>query len=95
MVTARAVAGLPVLLELCMPFAKKGGRLICYKGPAADQELGESAGALKAFSGELVAHHSISIPGRDWDHRLLAFQKNAPTPKVYPRKPGDASRKPL
>ncbi len=95
LVTARAVAALPVLIELCMPFANKGGWLICYKGPATDQELGESKGALKAFSGELVAQHSVSIPGRDWDHRLLVFRKNAPTPKAYPRKPGDASRKPL
>ena len=40
--TARAVAGLPALMEFCVPFVKVGGHFVCLKGPNANLELEES-----------------------------------------------------
>ena len=49
--TARAVAGLPVLMEFCVPFVKVGGYFICLKGPNADLELEESKKAMETLGG--------------------------------------------
>ena len=37
--TARAVAGLPILMEFCVPFVKVGGRCICMKSFEIEEEL--------------------------------------------------------
>lgn len=46
-VTARALAPLPKLLELSQPLLKTGGKLLFLKGKGADAELTESAKAWK------------------------------------------------
>ena len=88
---SRAVANLPVLLELTTPFVRVGGTAIAYKGDA-DQEL-ESA-KTAAF----LLH--VKLRGVDLDSNLgkrcLIFaDKIAPTPRSYPRKAGTPSKKPL
>lgn len=45
--TARAVAGLPALMEFCVPFVKVGGHFVCLKGPNANLELEESKKAME------------------------------------------------
>ena len=47
--TARAVAGLPALMEFCVPFVKVGGHFVCLKGPNANLELEESKKAMEAL----------------------------------------------
>ena len=94
-VTARAVAALPVLAELALPFARVGGALIAYHGPRADEELPLSAGALRKLGGGEPEQIRAAIPGRDWDHRLVRIPKHRPTPAAYPRRPGEPARKPL
>ena len=47
--TARAVAGLPILMEFCVPFIKVGGYFVCLKGPNANLELEESKAAMEAL----------------------------------------------
>lgn len=46
-VTARAVARLSVLSELCLPAAKVGGEFIAYKASAAPEELQQGGAAIK------------------------------------------------
>jgi 16S rRNA (guanine527-N7)-methyltransferase len=92
---ARAVAALPTLLELALPFVRPGGRMMAFKGPSLDEELASSEKALKKLCAQPIEAHSISIPGRDWDHRLMMIRKTAPTPKKFPRKAGEAGRNPL
>ena len=52
--TARAVAGLPVLMEFCVPFVKVGGYFICLKGPNANLELEESKAAMDVLGMNLL-----------------------------------------
>ena len=88
---SRAVANLPVLLELTTPFVRVGGTAIAYKGDA-DQEL-ESA-KTAAF----LLHVKLRSVGLDSNlgKRCLIFSdKIAPTPRSYPRKAGTPSKKPL
>jgi len=95
LVTARAVAALPTLLELSLPFVRPGGRMMAFKGPSLDEELAASEKALKKLCAQPIEQHSIRIPDRDWDHRLMMIRKTAPTPKAFPRKAGEAGRNPI
>lgn len=95
LVTARAVAALPTLIELALPFARPGGRLLAFKGPSLDEEAAASGAALKRLCGQELAHYPVHIPGRDWDHRLMVIRKCAATPKAFPRKAGEAGRNPI
>lgn len=95
MVTARAVAALPTLLELSLPFVRPGGRMMAFKGPSLDEELSASEKALRKLCAQPIESHSVAIPGRDWDHRLMLIRKTAPTPKAFPRKAGEAGRNPI
>ena len=92
-VTARAVARLNVLCELALPFVRVGGVLVAYKGPAADEELAEAAAAIKRLGGGAARVLSADMPGRD--ARLVVVKKLTPTPKSFPRRPGEAARKPI
>ncbi|MDL2205758.1 16S rRNA (guanine(527)-N(7))-methyltransferase RsmG [Eubacteriales bacterium OttesenSCG-928-N13] len=95
LVTARAVAGLPQLLELTLPFVRVGGYLVSYKGPSLDEELPSAQHALRHLGGGAEKVLPVTLPDRDWDHRLLIVQKRRPTPKPYPRKPAEITKKPL
>lgn len=92
-VTARAVARLNVLCELALPFVRVGGALIAYKGPAAREELDEAANAMRRLGGGDARLIPANIPGRD--EYIAVIKKLSPTPKSFPRKPGEAGRKPL
>jgi len=89
--TSRAVANLPVLLELTTPFVKVGGSAIAYKGDGAEElERAKSAAFLLHVKLRTVA---LSSP---LGKRCLIFaDKLAPTPKAYPRKAGTPNKKPL
>lgn len=88
---SRAVANLPVLLELTTPFVRVGGTAIAYKGDA-DQELESAKTAAFLLHVKLRSVDLASPLGR----RCLIFaDKIAPTPRSYPRKAGTPSKKPL
>jgi len=93
--TARAVAPLNLLAELALPFVRPGGFLAAYKGPALEDELPAAKRALHLLGGKARPPLPLSIPGRDWDHRLLIVDKLGKTPAAYPRKAGEPERKPL
>jgi len=90
---SRAVAALPVLTELVMPFVKAGGLGLCYKGPALQQEAEQSQRALKALCCRVKQVDPVSLP---WGERTVAvLQKTAATPRAYPRKAGTPAKQPL
>ena len=93
---ARAVAPLPVLCELLLPFVKVGGRMICYKGPSAEEELLAGQKAAHMLGGAAVEHIPVVIPSQpDWQHCLLTCEKKVKTVRQYPRKAGTPGRSPL
>jgi len=95
LVTARAVARLPVLLELCLPFVKKDGFFIALKGPEGINELEESKEALSLLGGKVHILKYFIIQGIRQERVLIAFQKTSPTPSKYPRKAGIPQKRPL
>ena len=88
---SRAVASLPVLLELTVPLLKVSGKAYCYKGDVSEElPLAKSALHLLHTTAETVP------VGSDYGARTLVIcTKNAPTPSTYPRKAGLPSKKPL
>lgn len=100
-VTARAVAALPVLLEWCAPLVKPGGRFIALKSGNVDEELAASGDAATALKVRLVDDRALTlpaIPGTDEPpalRRVLVYEKVAATPKGFPRSAGEIKRKPL
>ncbi|MDP2425428.1 MAG: 16S rRNA (guanine(527)-N(7))-methyltransferase RsmG [Candidatus Izemoplasmatales bacterium] len=93
-VTARAVARLSILLELCLPFAKVGGVFVAMKSMDYVQELSESKEAITLLGGVLEQVVPYSIEGDD-KRVLLVFRKINPTPIIYPRSFGKIKAKPL
>jgi len=89
---ARAVAPMPVLVELCLPLVRVGGRLLAQK---TDREEIEAASrAIEAVGGSLRA----IVPARSGIRAagiVVIVDKVGPTPAAYPRRPGMPSRKPL
>jgi 16S rRNA (guanine527-N7)-methyltransferase len=96
LVTARACAPLPVLLELALPMLRVGGELIAWKGPLGDGDtevLGGRAASALLGGGALTIHPPAvaSLGG----HCLVTVRKIAPTPDRYPRRAGVPGRRPL
>ncbi len=92
---SRAVAELPVLLELVLPFVKMGGLFIAYKGPGVFEEMEEGKKALEVLGGSVEDIHLIEIPGTDLKHYLTIVRKYNQTPTKYPRKPGKPEKSPI
>ena len=93
-VTARAVAALPVLLELCLPLLKVGGLFLAMKGLSYETELSASNQALKKLGGKFKEEISFAHSKLEGS-RVLIFEKITPTPKAYPRPAGTPAKNPL
>lgn len=90
---SRAVAALPMLLELTSPFVKVGGCILAYKGMIADEELALAGGAVKKLNLALKERVDIDIEGNS--HCILVFEKKGKTPKQYPRRFAQIKKGPL
>jgi 16S rRNA (guanine527-N7)-methyltransferase len=93
--TARAVAELRLLCELCLPYVKVGGCFLAMKSVDCDQELEDAAHCIKLLGGRLLGLEDYKIPGTEVKHRLILIQKVAPTLKGYPRRWARIQKEPL
>lgn len=95
--TARAVAQMRILCELCMPYVKVGGKMIAMKGPSAEQENREAEAAIDRLGGTLVACESIKLvgAGEELNHPLVIVEKKKSTPREFPRPYAKILKKPL
>ena len=93
--TARAVADLRLLAELCLPFVKVGGWFLSMKSVESGQELEQAAHAIKLLGGRVRNTVDYTIPGSDVTHRVVVIEKVAPTLKGYPRRWAKIQKEPL
>lgn len=94
LVTARAVAPLSILLELCTPLAKVGGHMIAMKGQKALEELDEAKNAISKLHLTLISADPIALPSAGLRHNLV-FKKDKKTESQYPRAYNQIKKKPL
>ena len=94
-VIARALAPLPVLLELALSLVKIGGVFIAMKGPGYLEEINEASNAIKQLKIGLPSVEKYELPDEMGIRYLLIFQKNKPTPHQYPRNVGVPNKSPL
>ena len=97
-VTARAVASLPVLAELCLPMVKIGGIFVAMKGVKADEELAISQKAIQICGGKTRSITSLSLINQENSceaRYLIQIDKLSATPQNYPRHFSKISKKPL
>jgi 16S rRNA (guanine527-N7)-methyltransferase len=95
LITARALAPLPVLCEYAAPLLRIGGALVAWKGAVSGAEAGagEAAAQQLGLSGAEVIRsepYAGSVA-----HHLHVYRKLAQTPPQYPRRPGIARRRPI
>ncbi|MFW3654516.1 16S rRNA (guanine(527)-N(7))-methyltransferase RsmG [Vagococcus fluvialis] len=95
LVTARAVARLNVLAELCLPLVKKNGQFLALKAAKSEEEVIESKKAIATLGGKLVNETEVSLPFSEDKRYIVAIEKKKETPNKYPRKPGTPNKKPL
>ncbi|ARJ17537.1 16S rRNA methyltransferase G [Staphylococcus sp. HMSC74F12] len=94
-VTARAVARLTVLSELCLPLVKKGGQFIALKSSKGGEELEEAQFAINVLGGKLATTFNFDLPENAGERQMIVIDKQRQTAKKYPRKPGTPNKSPL
>lgn len=92
-VVSRAVAELPVLLEYCIPFVRKEGYFISYKGKRYQEEINNSNMALQILSADIKKIEKYELMDEE---RFLIFVENLSlTEEKYPRRAGKIKKNPL
>lgn len=92
-VTARAVARLNILAELCLPLVKKGGYFLSLKAQKADEEKNEALKAITLMGAKLEDDSLFYIEGEE--RHILQIKKTKETPNKYPRKAGTPNKNPI
>lgn len=93
-VTARAVAPLNTLSEICLPFVKKNGYFIALKSNKLNLEINNAIYSINKMGGKISNNYLFKQ--QDIGIRYILFiKKNNPTPDKYPRKAGLPKRDPL
>lgn len=94
-VTARAVARLNILSELCVPLVKEEGYFIALKGQTGEDELIESKRALETLGVQIIDVKQIELPEEAGSRTNIYTKKHKKTPNKYPRAYGQIKNKPL
>lgn len=94
-VTARAVARLNVLAELCLPLVKVGGRFVAMKAQSGADELQEAKKAIEILGGKILDVISFELPDNAGDRNIIIIEKVKETPKKYPRAFAKIKERPL
>lgn len=92
---SRAVASLPVLAELALPFCRIGGKFVAQKKGEVEQEMQKAVKAIETLGGKLGQVKRIELEGLRDGRYLVIIDKIYPTPEKYPRRPGVPGRRPI
>ena len=90
---ARAVAGLNVLCEYCLPFVRLGGNFLAMKGPSGKDEAKQAENAIRILGGKIGEIKEFSLEQNT--RQVVIIEKTSPTPAKYPRQSGKIKKAPL
>ncbi len=93
--TARAVASMNTLSEICLPYVKQDGRFLAMKSVDSGDEVEAAGSAISKLGGRLEKRFDYTIPGTQVCHRVVPVHKIAPTPETYPRRWAKIQKNPL
>jgi len=94
-VLSRAVAALPTLVELTLPFCTIGGSFIAQKKGAIAPEVSRASKAISLLGGNLREVKRVELEEFTDERWLVVIDKVSPTPQQYPRRPGIPAKRPL
>lgn len=96
-VTARAVAELRVLAEICIPFLRVGGTFLSMKAKNASEELAAAQAGIGTLGARLKERDDFVLTDgeEELSRTALVFKKNKPTPPTFPRPWARIQKKPL
>lgn len=92
--TARAVAGLNILLELVTPLTKTNGKVVLLKGNV-DEELENAASSIKTLKLNLENIYNFELPKNLGKRSIIELKKESSTPLKYPRAYAKIKKQPL
>lgn len=101
---SRAVASLPVLVELVLPYVKTGGCFVAYKSSLEadvnnkESELSKAQKGIKILGGKVESVLDASLFDEnetEQKHSLVVIRKISKTPDTYPRRYAQIVKKPL
>lgn len=95
LVVARALAPLPVALELCLPFAREGGLVVLPRGSDLPAQLADGEAAAEQLAARLRPPIPLADPELPPGRALVVADKLGPTPARFPRRAGLAAKRPL
>jgi 16S rRNA (guanine527-N7)-methyltransferase len=95
LVLSRAVALLPTLVELTLPFCRVGGKFIAQKKGEIEQEVNRAKEAIPVLGGKLNQIRKIELEEFNDGRYLVIIDKIRPTPGKYPRRAGLPERRPI
>jgi 16S rRNA (guanine527-N7)-methyltransferase len=93
--TARAVARLNILSELCLPLTKVGGYFIAMKGQGGNEEIKEATKGIEILGGHVEKVISLELPDNAGARDIIIIKKIKETPKKYPRAFAKIKERPL
>lgn len=93
--TARAVADLRILCELCLPLVKVGGVFLAMKAEDCRDEVDAAGRCISLLGGRLLKSYTYQVPGTDLTRRVIRVKKIAPTAEKYPRRFARIQKAPL
>jgi 16S rRNA (guanine527-N7)-methyltransferase len=94
-VTARAVASLPVLLEYAAPFCRVGGKIVLFKKGDKQEEFAQGMRAAHRLGAILHSYVVINLPGLEDDRRLIVWEQQKLCPAQFPRSGAAISKRSL
>ncbi len=94
-VLSRAIAPLPTLVELTLPFCAIGGSFIAQKKEPLKTEMSRASRAISLLGGKLREVKKIDLEEFTDERRLTIIDKVSKTPAQYPRRPGIPAKRPI
>lgn len=94
-VVARALAPLPILLELAIPLLKVHGTFLAMKSAKGREELAGSKNALDKLGAKVISLQEENLPHDEGIRLNIQIEKTKPTEHKYPRPWAEIEKKPL